>query len=347
VSDPACAVDLVTGGSGYFGGLLVRMLRQRGRRVRIFDLNDTDDRPADVEFQQGDIRDAAAVRRACAGARAVFHCVAQVPLAKDKALFWSVNRDGTANLLSAAREAGAAKVVYVSSSAVFGVPKSNPVTPDTPPGPAEDYGAAKLEGETLCRKAADAGLDVSIIRPRTIMGHGRLGIMQMVFEWVAGGRNVYVLGSGANRYQFVHADDLADACLRAADRPGWGVYNIGAAEFGSMRETLEGLVKHAGTDSRVVGLPAAPAVAAMKLTAWLGLSPLAPYHWIMYGKEMYFDLAKPMAELGWKPRWGNVAMFAQSYDWYLANRERILAEKGKSLHKSAVKEGILKLLRFV
>src|SRR4030095_10518627 len=119
------------------------------------------------------------------------------------------------------------KVIYVSSSAVFGAPKSNPVTEETPPSPGEAYGRAKLEGETLCRYYANRGLDVTIIRPRTIMGHGRLGIFQILFEWIRGGYNIPVLGRGDNRYQFVHADDLADACLLSAERKGPSVYNCG------------------------------------------------------------------------------------------------------------------------
>lgn len=344
MSDRTC---VVTGGSGYFGSLLVRRLVEEGRRVRIFDINDADDRPSGVEFHQGDVRDADACRRVCEGADLVFHCVAQVPLAKDSALFWSVNRDGTRNVLQAAKDAGVKKLVYTSSSAVFGVPKEFPITADTPPCPSEDYGSAKLAGEQLCREVADAGLDVAIIRPRTIMGHGRLGIMQVVFEWVAQGRNVFVLGRGDNHFQFVHADDLADACLRAARRPGFALYNIGADRYGSMRETLEGLVQYAGTGSRVRSMPYGPTVLAMKLSNRLGISPLAPYHWLVYGRDVAFDLAKPKAELGWQPRWSNVEMFIQSYDWYLEHRARILAEKGKSPHRSAVKEGILKLLRWV
>jgi nucleoside-diphosphate-sugar epimerase len=179
------------------------------------------------------------------------------------------------------------------------------------------------------------------------MGHGRLGIMQIVFEWVAQRRNVFVLGRGDNAYQFVHSDDLADACLRAAGRPGFAVYNIGAEHFGTMRETLEGLVRHAGTGSKVRSLPYRPAVAAMKLTNRLGISPLASYHWLVYGQNVAFDIARAKAELGWSPRWSNVEMFIQSYDWYLENRARILAEKGHSPHRSAVKEGVLKLLRWL
>ena len=194
----------------------------------------------------------------------MLHNVAQVPLAKDRALFDAVNVVGTANLLVAARDAGVAKVVHTSSSAVFGIPERNPVTEATPCRPLEAYGRAKLQAEVLCHEAVDAGLDVTIIRPRTILGHGRLGIMAILFEFVADGAPVYVLGDGSNRYQFVHAADLADACLRAAGRPGPAVYNIGAAEFGTMRETLQALVDHAATGSRVRSLPVAPARALMR-----------------------------------------------------------------------------------
>ena len=107
----------------------------------------------------------------------------------------------------------------------------------------------------LCREAAATGLDVSIVRPRTILGHGRLGIMAILFEFVAEGAPVFVLDGGHNRYQFVHAEDLADACLLAGDRPGAETYNIGTTEFGTMRETLQALVDHAGTGSRVRSLP--------------------------------------------------------------------------------------------
>ena len=109
--------------------------------------------------------------------------------------------------------AGVGKVVHTSSSAVFGVPASNPVLPTTVPSPVEAYGRAKLAAEWACLDAASKGLDVTIVRPRTILGHGRLGIFGILFDWVADGADVFVLGDGDNRYQFVHADDLADVCL--------------------------------------------------------------------------------------------------------------------------------------
>src|SRR5256886_12231699 len=281
---------LVPGGSGYFGGVLAGGAVANGDRVGVSDVNPPAASAASVEFVQGDVRDRDAVRTACDGVDVVLHNVAQVPLARDRELFWSVNVVGTANLLVAARDAGVGKVVHTSSSAVFGIPDSNPVTEETPCRPLESYGKAKLEAEVLCREAVASGLDVTIIRPRTILGHGRLGIFGVLFEFVADGAPVFVLGAGDNRYQFVHAADLADACLRAAAREGPAVYNVGATEVGTMRETLQALVDHAGTGSRVRSLPTRPARFAMRALAGFGLAPFAPYHWLLYGESPWVDV---------------------------------------------------------
>lgn len=336
---------LVTGGSGYFGSLLLRKLRALGHDCAVLDIVDADDRPADVRFFRADIRDARAVEEAVAAVDVVFHNVAQVPLAKDRQLFESVNVTGTENLARAALARRVTKVIYTSSSAVFGVPKTNPVTEETPPSPAEAYGRAKLEGEHVCRRYVEQGLDVTIVRPRTILGHGRLGIFQILFEWIRQGYNVPVLGRGDNVYQFVHADDLAEACILAAGRPGPTLYNCGADRFGTMREALEHLCARAGTGSRVKSVPMGLAVAGMKVTSALGLSPLGPYHSLMYGRSLYFDSSKARAELGWRPRYSNDEMLFDSYTWYVEHREAIEQTHDASHHRSPVRQGVLKLAR--
>jgi nucleoside-diphosphate-sugar epimerase len=333
---------LVTGGSGYFGSVVVEQALARGDQVRILDLNPPALTDGDLEYIAGDIRDRATVRAACDGVDVVLHNVAQVPLARDRELFDSVNVVGTANVLVAARDARVAKVVHTSSSAVFGVPESNPVTEDSRCRPLEAYGRAKLRAEQLCHESVAAGLDVTIVRPRTILGHGRLGIFAVLFDFVADGAPVYVLGSGDNRYQLVHADDLADACLRAGDREGPTVYNVGAVDFGTMRETIQALVDHAGTGSSVRSLPTAPAKVAMSALATLGLAPFAPYHWLMYAESLFFDVTKARNELGWEPRHSNASMIVESYDWYLAHREHL---GPGSHHQSPVRLGLLKVLR--
>jgi nucleoside-diphosphate-sugar epimerase len=335
--------SLVTGGSGYFGSLLVARLRERGDRVRVLDINDADDRPGDVELVLGDVRDRATVAAAVEGVDVVYNNVAQVPLAKDPALLRTVNVDGTRLLLDRARQAGVGKVVHTSSSAVFGVPDTNPVLPTTVPKPEEAYGHAKLAAEWACLDAAREGLDVSIVRPRTILGHGRLGIFAILFDWIADGADPIVLGDGGNRYQFVHAEDLADACIAAAGRSGPGVFNIGTDRFGTMYETLDALCRHAGTGSVVRRLPAGAAGLAMRATARLGLTPFAPYHWLMYSKSMWFDIEHARDQLAWQPQWSTDAMFAQSYDWFLAHRAA--TGTGASHHRRAAKQGVLKIVK--
>jgi len=339
------ALHLVTGGSGYFGSCLVRALANTGARVRLFDINAADDLPEGVEFHQGDIRDPVSVEKAVDGASFVYQNIALVPLAKDKNAFYAVNFQGMERLLRFAEKSGVKKVVYTSTSAVYGVPESNPVNEFSPRVPREDYGRSKLQAEQLCERLRQSGVPVSIIRPRTILGVGRLGIFQILFDWVSQGYNVPVFDGGRNLYQFVHAADLADACIRAAASPGSEDFNIGADRFGTMRELLESLCRHAATGSKVRSVPMRPVEMAMKVTSGLGLSPLGPYHAMMYGRSLYFDVSKAKALLGWAPRYSSAQMIMESYDWYLKNRAAILAQTGGSPHRSAVRQRILRLVK--
>lgn len=342
--DFSVTVSLVAGGSGYFGSLLVENLRSQGHTVRIFDLVDTDDRPTDVAFFAGDIRRADDLRPALEGVDLVFNNVAQVPLARDPHILHTVNVDGTRILLDLSRRLGVTKVVHTSSSAVFGVPSENPVLPSTAPRPVEAYGRAKWEAEQLCAEAVTAGLDVTIIRPRTILGHGRLGIFGILFDWIADGADPFVLGKGNNLYQFVHAHDLAEACILAAHSPGPDTFNVGTDRFGTMRGALEHLCFYANTGSRVRSLPASATVAAMRAVAALRIAPFAPYHWTMFGRAMYFDLEFVRNRLNWTPTWSNDEMFQQSYDWFCAHRSESDQESA-SQHRRSARQGILRIAK--
>jgi nucleoside-diphosphate-sugar epimerase len=336
---------LVTGGSGYFGSLLVERLVADGHAVRNLDLLPAE-HPDGVDFVSGDVRDRALVDDAVAACDVVFHNVAQVPLAQDLDLLRTVNVDGTRVLLDACESAGVAKIVHTSSSAVFGIPTSNPVLPTTVPRPAEAYGHAKLAAEWACLDAVRRGLDVSIVRPRTILGHGRLGIFGILFDWIADGADPVVLGDGTNRYQFVHADDLADAIVRAASISGPGVFNIGTDRFGTMAEALAHVCAHAGTGSTVRRVAAGPTAALMRLSSKVGLTPFAPYHWLMYARSMWFDIEHARTALDWSPRWSTDDMFVQSYDWFVGHRAATSATD-VSHHRRTTPQGALRWAKHV
>ncbi len=335
---------LVTGGSGFFGHLLIEKLLAQGHQVRSFDLISADDEFDEVDFRQGDIRDPAAVRAACDGVEMIYHNVAQQPLSKDPELMLTVNINGTRNLLSSALECGVKKTIFTSSTAIFGVPGELPIRRTTSPTPCEPYGRTKVKSEQLCKEYIDRGLDITLVRPRTILGHGRLGIFQMLFEWIREGRNVPVMGRGDNTFQFIHAHDLADACILSAEQKGPQVYNIGTDRFGTMRQALEALCRHAKTGSEVRSVPETPVRWFMAGAERMKISPLGAYHYMAYGKPNYFDVSDAVNELGWHPKYSNEEMMIASYDWYVQNRDAVLSAKYGSPHRSAVKQGVLKLL---
>ncbi len=337
------ATHLVTGGAGYLGSQTARALDARGERVRVLDILPAPDVPASVEVITADILDRVRVAEAMADVDVVHHHAALVPLTKAGERFWRVNVDGTQQALEAARAAGVKLFIHVSTSAIYGLPERCPITEDTPPRPLEVYGRAKLEGERRVATAAREGLPCAIVRPRTLVGPGRLGIFQMLFTWVREGRRVYVIGHGNDRFQLLHAADCVDFLLRLAERRRTGVYNVGAERFATLREDLEALIRHAGTTARVVGTPAGPAIAALRALDLLRLSPLAPWHYRTYHRAFYFDITRAMRDLDWRPRYGNVDMLVESYDSFLARRDEPVTDR--SAHRTPVREGLLWILK--
>ena len=335
---------LVTGGSGFLGHLIARRLLERGEQVRILDIWDDPERSADIEYMQCDIRDGQGVARAMQGIDVVHHNVALVPLTKSGHLFHEVNVDGSRIAAEEAVRAGVQSFIYMSSSAIFGLAEA-PHIGSAEPRPAEIYGRAKLAGELEARRVLDtAGLPTIVIRPRTILGHGRLGIYQILFDWIRDNRNVYVVGSGNNRIQFVHADDLMDLYTLALDQEKPGVYNVGTDRFNTLRRELEGVVEYAGSRSRVKSLPQNLAIQTLRVLDWLRLSPLAPWHYLTYHLNISFDV-KPLLDLGWQPRYSNQEMLRESYDWFVANFDRVKAEKAGSAHRRPVRELALRIVK--
>ena len=240
----------------------------------------------------------------------------------------SVNVEGAAVTFAAAAEAGLRRVVLISSTAVYGVPERHPIHEDDPLVGVGHYGESKIDAERLCEAFARRGLETVIVRPKTFVGPERLGVFEILFDWIREGRRIPILGDGANRYQLLAVEDLVDAIVRCLDAPVAGeALNVGAARFGSVREDLEELIGHAGSGSRLFPVPARPAEIALRGLELARLSPLAEWHYRTGHKDSFVSIDKARELLGWKPRLSNAETLCATYDWYLAHRDG-LAEAG-------------------
>ena len=348
---------LVTGGSGFFGGILKRRLLREGHTVVNLDLEPDEDTISGLISIQGDIRDASLLQRIFAEHRfdAVFHAAAQLAhgTKMDVHLLWTSNVDGTRLLAEAARAASVRPFIFISSNCLWASNLGHPVHEDTDiPNPIEIYGKSKLAAEQALQRFT-SDLDVVIIRCPTIMDSGRLGLLAILFEFIDDGKKVWVVGDGSNRYQFIYAEDLATACILAASYSKSDLFHIGSDNVKSMREVYESVIAAAGAQpgsraaqARVRSLPERPTIAAMQLAYKLRVSPLGPYHYKMIAESFLFDTTRIKQRLGWQPTLTNEEMLLRAYTYYSQNRAEIASRTNVSAHRKPADMGIIKLLKW-
>jgi nucleoside-diphosphate-sugar epimerase len=314
----------ISGGAGFLGLHLARRLLADGHEVRTVDVVPLDDAELERAVQElrGDVRDTSRVAELVDGADVVVHAAAALPIQASRESIRSVNVGGTENVLRAARDAGVRRVVFISSTAVYGVPEKHPIEEDDPLVGVGWYGESKIDAEALCRVAA---VETTIIRPKTFIGPERLGVFEILFDWIREGRRIYILGKGHNRYQLLAVEDLVDAIVRAATAPeaAGETFNVGATEFGTVRSDLQALIDHAASSSRLRPVPAQPAEVALRALELLRISPLAQWHYKTAHKDSFVDVSRAQTLLGWRPRLSNRQALIETYDWYLANRGRV------------------------
>jgi nucleoside-diphosphate-sugar epimerase len=340
---------LITGGAGFFGGILKRRLLDDGAEVVSVDLiPDSVRHPALISIQ-ADIRDEEAISSIFASHQfdAVFHVAAMLAHGKmNRDLLWTSNVDGARIIAGCAQRAGVRKLVFTSSNCLWASNLGHPVREDDPPAPAEIYGESKLAAETLL-KQFENGMDVVILRCPTIIDSGRLGLLAILFEFIRENKTIWVVGSGGNHYQFIYAGDLAQACVQSLDYSGSSIFHVGSDNVPSLRECYETVIREAGSRSRVRSLPRGPALAAMRIAHSLHVSPLGPYHYRMIAEDFVFDTSRIQQAIGWRPTVTNSEMLTMAYRYYAENREEILVRSNVSAHSRAAEMGILRLLKWI
>ncbi|BCJ68664.1 NAD-dependent epimerase/dehydratase family protein [Polymorphospora rubra] len=309
---------LVTGGCGMLGLNLVQRLHADGYGVHSLDVREPAEPLPGVRYTVGDVRDPDAVARAMAGVDAAVHTAAALPSYPEPEIR-SVIVDGTRTVLGAAVAAGLERVVHISSTAVYGLPDVVPTTEDHPRAPVDAYSRAKAGAEEVAEEFRAAGLCVPILRPKTFLGPGRLGLFAMLFEWADEGRNFPVIGRGDVRIQMLAIEDLIDAVAVALTAPAVvanDTFNIAAADFGTLREDFQAVLDAAGHGRRIVPVPAGAAVAVLDLLRRARLSPV-------YGRlvhklraDSYVSVTKAHERLDFRSRRSNRDAILATYRWW-------------------------------
>jgi UDP-glucose 4-epimerase len=265
--------QLVTGGAGFIGSNLVRRLLATGAEVRVFDdlstgfADNLDEIRAEIEIHVGDVRDPFALGLAMTGVDVVYHLAAlgSVPRSvADPVTTHAVNATGTLNVLEAARHSGARRVVYASSSSVYGDTPSLPKH-EGPPMPNSPYAVSKLTGEAYCRAFAKSyGLETVSLRFFNVFGPRQdpssqyaAVIPAFVSRLLAGDRPV-VFGSGTQSRDFTFVENVVEACVlasRAGPTAIGEAMNVGCGARTSLLDLLATIGALAGVEPDPVFIP--------------------------------------------------------------------------------------------
>jgi nucleoside-diphosphate-sugar epimerase len=340
---------VITGISGFLSINLVRYLLDHGYTdIGGIDLVDfTYPERNRIQFLQGDIRDPEAVRKVIKGADIVIHTAAALPLYTPEEIY-STDVKGTRLLLQTALEEGVKRFVHISSTAVYGVPDHHPLYETDKVYGVGPYGEAKVQAEAACMEYREKGLCVSILRPKSFVGPERLGVFAIFYEWASDGKNFPQIGSGNNRYQLLDVDDVCQAilsCITLDPKAVNDTFNIGAAEYTTMKEDYQAVLDEAGFGKHIIPFPVGPVVAALKVLEALHLSPLYPWIYETASKDSFVSIEKAQKVLNFQPKYSNKAAMIRNYHWYIENKDSLKAAGEGVTHRVPWKQKALKVAK--
>jgi nucleoside-diphosphate-sugar epimerase len=337
---------LITGVSGFLGINLIRKLREKGvEEIRVLDIADFDYAEKCeqwLRFTLGDVRSAALVDRLADGCDAIVNCAAALPLYSPEDIR-TTEVDGIRNVLASARRFGVKRIVQISSTAVYGVPKKHPIYEEDELVGVGPYGQAKIEAEAVCREARAEGFCVPVMRPKSFIGPERLGVFALFYDWAYTGHGFPMIGSGDNRYQLMDVEDLCEAIWLSMTLDEGRVnteFNIGAREFTTMKEDYQAVLDRAGHGKKIRGMPVKPLVFMLRILEKLHLSPLYPWVYETASTDSFVSIERAERLLGFSPRHSNKQALVRNYDWYVQHLSEFAGKTGVS-HRVPWKQGLL------
>ena len=339
----------ITGGAGVLGRNLIRRLADDGHQLTSLDLAAIRD---DTRCRQivGDIRDETTVRNAIAGTDVVVHAASAFPSYKPHEIN-SISVGGTRVVMAACHAEGIARVIHLSSSAVYGLPDIVPTPEDHPRERVDPYSGAKIEAELVCESFREKGMCIPILRPKTFLGPHRLGIFSMLFEWADEGHNFPLIGGGHYRNQMLDVDDLVEVVctvMRLPDDQVNEAFNVAATEFTTLRDDFQAVLDAAGHGKRIIALPKGLTIGALRALETMGLSPV--YKRLIYklSHDSYVDTARAESVLGFKPQHSSCSAILRTFHWWQRQKsEQPLPLRNGRSSREPWKQGALRLAKAI
>lgn len=324
---------LITGGTGFLGVHLARFLLKKRYNIILLDTADQTAKDLDgkVTIINADIRDFQKMETSFKNVDYVVHAAAALPIHHDRNYIFDVNVNGTKNVLKASLKNKVKKVVFISTTAMYGVPRTLPEKETDKIYPIGYYGESKAAAEKLCRDFTKKGLRTNILRPKSFLGPERLGVFTIWFEAIFQNRPVFILGKGNNLYQLLEVVDLCTAIESALLVSKSGeTYNVGAERFGTWQEDLGALIKHAKSKSKIICLPVKPTQIALSILEKFNLSPIIAWHYLTFPVDSYVSIEKAKKQLKFLPKKSNQDILTETYDWYKEHRKEFIGKEGKT-----------------
>ncbi len=310
---------LVVGGNGFLGKILVHKLLEKKLKVKVLDKDMLVQKWKNVKYLQRNILDLDAKEPFFDDVMVVYHLAAfqyhsPLPRFGKERVFFENNVTGTGKVVRAAR--GVQKIVYVSTDMVYGLPQYVPMREEHPKAPIGAYGRSKVQAEQVIQ---ESGIPFVILRPRLIIGRGRLGIFEKLFVLVRKGLPVVLIGGGKNRYQMISVYDCADACVRAGLAKVQGrVYNLGSDNPPAVRALMQDVIRQSHSRSVIVPFPAVIIKSVLHVLTALHISPLEKEQYGIADQDYVLDTSRAKEELGWVPRFRDEMMVQEAYQYYLS-----------------------------
>jgi nucleoside-diphosphate-sugar epimerase len=311
---------LITGGAGFLGGQLCRFLQSLGYDVRLLD----NEPPAQVQLRSvdvihGDVRDPKMLNRAMRGASFVIHAAA-APVTSNAGDLFATDVFGTWSVLQAAQRSGVKRVVYLSSTSVYGTQLQRLMHEDDPLMGCGPHAEARIEAEYLCHSARLSGLCVTTLRLTSVVGPDAGGVFESLYRAAAAGRHFPMLAQADDPCQVLDVEDLCQAvrrCLLLPQELVNDTFNVGGNEHGTWRESFQAVLNRAGYGKRVIAIPAAPAIAVLR---WLELVgwPAGQSLRATAARDGYCAVRRIDARLGFQPRYSGKDALIRHFGRYLS-----------------------------